>query len=180
MGFTANLTNIPVYLAAGDYAITTLTDQAPRFQGSSRLNNGYLINRTPSAGQLGFQWYPGLSAEAMTVARVTEQPVTLGVLVTLASLFGISSFAGPLQVVNGMQDFLFCSSDCLRPIPNLTLPEGSTTPNNQLGSVRLAFYPNVTQFSTFAANATGHATVEHYSAPMQFQAMLAFLTSHGF
>jgi hypothetical protein len=163
-------------VVSADYAITNLTDQASRFKGASQLNNAYLITRTPSSGQLNFQWYPGLSPEAMNVARVTEQPVTQGVLITLATLLRSTSFTGPLQVVNGVEDFIFCASDCLRPIPGFSPPGGSTTPNNQLGGVQLALYPNVTQFSAFAANDTGHGNVEHFSALVQYQAMLEFLT----
>ena len=78
-----------------------------------------------------------------------------------------SAFAGPVDIVNGQNDYFYCGGDC-------------TYPTNQAAAVKPALFPAASSGSQFylAPNA-GHNVNAHYSASQAFEQMIAFLRSNG-
>jgi hypothetical protein len=98
----------------------------------------------------------------------TRQTNTLGELLTLGSVFTPSTaYTGPVDVVNGLNDFVFCGGDC-------------SYPSNQAELVIQAFYPSACSGSqTFLQPASGHLLAQHHNAQQGFGQMINFLHSNG-
>lgn len=92
----------------------------------------------------------------------------LGELLTLASgNVPSSNFSGPVDVVNGQYDLLYCGGDC-------------AFPTDQSALVQPAFYPNAGGISQqFLVPNCGHVINAHLTAPQAFAQMLAFLQVNG-
>jgi hypothetical protein len=101
--------------------------------------------------------------------NTTKQTFTVGELFTLSS--GVEpavSFTGPVSVVNGEFDFVFCQSDCNQPTDQSVLVLERLYPAAGNGS------------QTSIVPGLGHAINVHYQAPQVFQQMLDFVTDNGF
>ena len=93
---------------------------------------------------------------------------TLGELLTLGSIVAPSAeFTGPVDVVLGQNDLVFCGGDCEAPVDQ-TLP------------VIAVFYPRASASSHFIAQGAGHVINGHYSASSSWQHQLQFLSQNGF
>ena len=94
---------------------------------------------------------------------------TLGNLFTLASVSGpVPQFKGPVDVILGENDFVFCGGNC-------TYPSDQTIPTLDL------LYPSAGNGSQhFIVPGAGHAINGHYSAPKAFEHINGFLDSNGF
>jgi hypothetical protein len=76
-------------------------------------------------------------------------------------------FRGPVDVVNGQNDFIFCSSDC-------------EFPSDQGKIVLDSLFPAVASSSiSLVVPGTGHAINAHTSASQTFSQMLDFLKGNG-
>lgn len=100
---------------------------------------------TPGMFDIGF----GLFAE------MTKQPVTLGEIFTLANgAPETSPFTGPVQVLTGENDQIYCGGDCLA-----TGGVGPSIPD----AVRSAF-PSARTFEAYIQPHTGHGINFHYNS----------------
>ncbi|KAF7983051.1 hypothetical protein HWV62_24720 [Athelia sp. TMB] len=165
-GFSVNATADPLLLTGGAYSIATQVFPA-RFS-PAELTNGYLVTGLPQTNQLGFFHYPGYAQAAFARARATEQPVSQAVLFTQGTLTRPApDFKGPVHVVTGDKDFIFCLGNCY------AVPRHSAHASVLDGVA--ALYPAAKKFSTYLPADTGHATNQHLSAPATFREMLAFV-----
>ncbi|KAF7980105.1 hypothetical protein HWV62_39511 [Athelia sp. TMB] len=165
-GFSVNATAQPLLLTGGAYSIATQVFPA-RF-APAELTNGYLVTGLPQTNQLGFFHYPGYAQAAFARARATEQPVSQAVLFTQGALVRPApDFKGPVHVVTGDKDFIFCLGNCY------AVPRRSAHASVLDGVA--ALYPAARKFSTYLPADTGHATNQHLSAPATFREMLAFV-----
>ncbi|SNX84211.1 uncharacterized protein MEPE_02919 [Melanopsichium pennsylvanicum] len=165
-GFTTNSTNMPGYLQAASYSIAKEIFPE-RF---SEKPSTWLVTGSNASDIMGF-FYPDFYSQAsFDLSRNTEQPVTLGALATVGAVSGeASNFTGPVHVVNGAKDFIFCSSNCYangtngRPIPE---------------AVQM-LYPMASNFTSYISENTGHAITPHYSAPEVAEEMVKWVLDQG-
>jgi pimeloyl-ACP methyl ester carboxylesterase len=101
----SNVTGAQVQGILSQYASPLVDYLAPlSFTGlpaPQNLPNGYLVSSNEEANKYLF-FYPNyFSPDVLTVAEATKQPVTLGEILTLASLPMMNNYAGPVMVING-------------------------------------------------------------------------------
>lgn len=109
---------------------------------------GYTLFGSIRANQLAFFKYPQFDPVLLRYAESRKQPVTVGELITLGAGTVKTQFTGPVHVVTGANDFIFCGGMC-----NQTYMGYSTIP----GEVQ-ALFPNSTSFSTYLPPGTGHGS----------------------
>ncbi|KAF7983046.1 hypothetical protein HWV62_24710 [Athelia sp. TMB] len=132
-GFTANATALPLTVAGGAY--TSATKVFPERFSTSELTDSYVAT--------------------LGRARDTEQPTPQASYFTLAEIIQPApTFTGPVHVVTGDKDFVFCLADCY------AAPAGSGK-SSILDFVQ-DLYPATRNFSTYIPADTGW---ESSSAP---------------
>ena len=89
---------------------------------------------------------------------------------TLGGAPAESPFSGPVQVVTGRQDAIFCSGDCLATgdpaLPNIPAGVGK-------------YLPQSSNFTTYIPDAVGHGLNLHYDAVMTYRQIQDFLEANG-
>ncbi|MCJ1245729.1 hypothetical protein MMC30_002933 [Trapelia coarctata] len=142
------------------------TDPSGRFAG---LANGYFTPApVPQAIQFAFYRYPHFVQSIFNSNLKTYQTNALGETFTLASAYVPSAaFTGPVDVVDGQNDFFYCGGDC-------------TFPTNQAAVVQPVFYPAASAGSqSYLVPDAGHNINAHFAAPQAFAQMLAFLKTNA-
>ncbi|KZP10448.1 hypothetical protein FIBSPDRAFT_216617 [Athelia psychrophila] len=186
-GFSVNATSLPLTLAG--LAFTSATAVAPNRFSPAELSDGYIssanvrvsliaiINALTSSLQpTSYQWaflhYPGFTPATVARIQATEQPLTVGVMYTFTGLIQPApNFTGPVHVVTGAKDFIFCLANCY------AVPSGSNH-TSVLDFVQ-ELYPKVTpdKFSTYIPASTGHLLNGQESAPQTYANILAVVES---
>lgn len=97
-----------------------------------------------------------------------KEPNALGEFLTLGTVVAPSpAFTGPVDVVLGQNDMIFCGGDCM-------------FPTDQSAAVQPAFYPNAAPGSThFIVPGAGHIINAHYGAKASWEHQLEFLRTNG-
>ncbi|MCJ1472372.1 hypothetical protein MMC13_001019 [Lambiella insularis] len=143
------------------------TEPSKRF---ADLANGYLSTApVPQAFQFAYYRYPYFDQSIFNAQFATRETVSLGEILTLTDVYVPSAnFTGPVDVVLGQNDFLFCGGDC-------------TYPTDFSALVQPALYPSALGVSQhFLVPNCGHAINTHLAAPQAFAQMLAFLAANGY
>lgn len=168
-GYSVNSTWVPQTFSAFSPRIAAV-DVPSRFNTStSRLNNTYLTWADIYNNQLAF-FYGGYNQSVLQLDEQRKQPVTYGEIITLGQGSVPSNFTGPVQVVTGADDFIFCGGDCLATNgTNLTSIPAQVT----------ALFPAASNFSTYLPANTGHAVQLHNSNMNATLEILSFLKANG-
>ncbi|KAJ3578921.1 hypothetical protein NPX13_g1640 [Xylaria arbuscula] len=164
-GTSANAAHVPMSLAAFNF-INVNTDPEPQFKG---LPAGYLTQQSSAGIQFAFYRYPNFDQNAFIQQISNKQTNTLGVLLTMGGIVAPSTeFTGPVDIVNGEHDLVFCGGNCLYP-------------TDQNAETLSTFYPAASDGSqTYIAAGAGHAIAAHKSGPDSFEHMIQFLQANGF
>ncbi|RDW65163.1 catalytic protein [Coleophoma crateriformis] len=164
-GFSTNTNAIPLTFVGFNPAIANQNKPAT----FGNLPNGYLVTDTSISNQLAFLRAPNFDPKLFTLDDATKQTFTLGEVFTLGNpVAPATAFTGPVDVVNGENDFIFCQSNC-------------NIPTDQSVLVLDILYPAASKGSqTVVIPGTGHAINVHYEAPAAYQQMLNFVRSNGF
>jgi pimeloyl-ACP methyl ester carboxylesterase len=159
-GTSTSASSVPLTVAAFNF-INANADPAPQFK---HLPPGFLTQQSAAGIQFAFYRYPNFDEEVFRKQVAHKQTNTLGVLFTLGSIVAPSTeFTGPVDIVNGENDLVFCGGNCLYP----------TDQNIATLSI---FYPVASSGSqTFMAAGAGHAIAAHKSGPDSFKHMIQFL-----
>ncbi|KAI1118444.1 Alpha/Beta hydrolase protein [Nemania sp. NC0429] len=162
-GTTANAASVPLSMAAFNL-INANTDPAPQFKD---LPAGFLTQQSSAGIQFAFYRYPNFDENAFRQQVANKQTNTLGVLLTLGGIVAPSTeFTGPVDLINGQHDLVFCGGDCLVP----------TDLNKEALSL---FYPAASKGSqTYIAEGAGHCIAPHKSGPDSFKHMIQFLQAN--
>ena len=105
--------------------------------------------------------------QALAQGLANKQTQALGELITLGSIVGPSpNFTGPVDIVLGEKDLVFCSGDCLEP-------------TDQSAFYASLFYPSASSTQHYIVPGAGHVVFAHYSAGLAFAQMLAFLNANN-
>ncbi|KAL7928813.1 Alpha/Beta hydrolase protein [Trichoderma chlorosporum] len=159
-GTSASAATVALTVAAFNL-INANTDPAPQFKG---LPAGFLTQQSSVGIQFAFYRYPNYDVDLFNKQVANKQTNTLGVLLTLGGIVAPSlEFTGPVQIVNGQYDLVFCGGNCLYPTDqNIVTME--------------TFYAAASMGSqTYIAEGAGHAIAAHTSGPASFEAMIQFL-----
>ncbi|KAL6886477.1 Alpha/Beta hydrolase protein [Trichoderma longibrachiatum] len=164
-GTTASAASVGLALAAFNLINANTDPAAPQF---GDLPAGYLTQQSAAGIQFAFYRYPNYDEDAFERQVAGKQTNTLGVLLTLGGLVAPStSFTGPVMIVNGQHDVVFCGGNCLYP-----------TDQNVVALE--TFYPAAAKGSrTYIAEGAGHSIAAHGSGPDSFKAMIDFLQENG-
>lgn len=104
--------------------------------------------------------------QVFAVQAANKQTQTFGQLLTLGTIVAPSTkFTGPVDVVLGQNDLVFCGGDC-------------TKPQDQSALVVPAFYPAAGPSQNYIAPGAGHVIFAHYSAQKTFSQMIDFLKTN--
>ncbi|GAB5594028.1 hypothetical protein Unana1_08928 [Umbelopsis nana] len=164
-GFTTSAAAVGLIIAGWNGAIAN-QNQPSRF---GNLPNGYVVTDTPISNQLTFLRYPNFDPALFAKVDASKEPYTVGEIFTLGKhVAPAPSFTGPVNVVNGRNDFIFCQSDCLLPF-------------DQSAAVLSQLYPNRAKGSdSIIVDGVGHAINIHYAANDAFNQIQDFVKSNGF
>lgn len=163
-GTTTTFASVALSMAAFNF-VNANTDPSPRLRD---LPAGYLTQQSAVGIQFAFYRYPNFDQNAFEQQVANKQTNTLGVLLTLGGLVAPSAqFTGPVDVVNGENDLVFCGGNCLYP-------------TDQNKAVLAVFYPSASGGSqTYIAAGAGHSIAAHKSGPDSFAHMVSFLQANS-
>ena len=134
------------------------------------LPTGYLTWSDAQVNQYNFIFPAGADTDIIYYSEQNKQPFTVGELLTLGGAPPVSPFTGPVQVVTGRQDAIYCSGDCLA--------TGDPAITNIPAGVG-AYLPNSSNFTTYIPEDVGHGLNLHYNAIMSYEAIQEFLIANG-
>jgi len=138
------------------------TDGSGKFIG---LASGYFsLGRSVSAHQFAFYKYPHFNIDIFNSQWAISQCNVFGELWTLADVYvPAPAFTGPVDIVDGQNDFFYCRGDCMYPV-------------NQAALALSTFYPAASSGSqVFLVPNTGHNINAHFGASEAFSHMISFL-----
>lgn len=163
-GASTSNTYVGLSLASFSFVIAN-QDPSGRFVG---IANGYLTQATPQSIQFSFYSYPYFDPNIFRLQVAHKETNTIGLLLTLGGIVSPSpSFTGPVDVVLGENDFVFCGGNC-------------SIPSDQSALVTPAFYPAASKGSQhYLVPHAGHVINAHYAAPQAFAHMISFLKTNG-
>ncbi|KAK8219931.1 hypothetical protein M8818_000346 [Zalaria obscura] len=115
--------------------------------------------------------HPGMFDIGLGIfSEMTKQPVTLGEIFTLANGAPmINPFTGPVQVVTGQRDAIYCGGDCLN-----TGGVAASIP-----AMVKSNFPDASVFETVIQPNTGHGINLHYNSTGAYEAIQTFFTSNN-
>ncbi|KIW13126.1 hypothetical protein PV08_08313 [Exophiala spinifera] len=167
-GFSATGAYIPYFLLGGN--LISAAD-VPSF--ATTYGAGYLVPGDASGVHTNFLAPGQFDPEILDFAFATGQPVSVGELLTVGSASaGVNSFAGPVLVISGERDLVFCGGNCLPPTSS-----GNGTVN-LIAEVQGAF-PGAKPFDAFVVPGAGHGLNLDYSHETTYQYISQFLVGNG-
>lgn len=163
-GTSTSADSVALSMAAFNF-VNANTDPSPKLRD---LPAGYLTQQSAVGIQFAFYRYPNFDQNAFEQQVANKQTNTLGILLTLGGIIAPSTeFTGPVDVVNGENDLVFCGGNCLYP-------------TDQNKAVLAVFYPAASSGSqTYIAAGAGHSIAAHKSGPESFAHMIGFLQANG-
>ncbi|KAI9831804.1 MAG: hypothetical protein M1819_004701 [Sarea resinae] len=136
----------------------------------ANLPTGYLTWSDITANLYAFLAPRYFDPAVLTYAETHKQPYTLGEVLTLPSVpASAPEFKGPVQIVTGNQDAIYCGGDCF------------STGVSDITSIPAAAkksFPHASVFETLIQPNTGHALNIHYNSTAAFVAIQKFVKAH--
>ena len=134
------------------------------------LPNGYLTWTDLTSNIFAFLYPEYFDLGLAVFAEQTKQPVTLGEIFTLANgAPKMSPFTGPVQVVTGQNDNIYCGGDCLA-----TGGVGASIP-----AAVSANFPDASAFEAYIQPNTGHGINFHYNSTGAYGVIQNWLLSNN-
>ncbi|KAL8733293.1 MAG: hypothetical protein Q9181_003632 [Wetmoreana brouardii] len=135
------------------------------------LPSGYLTWTDTGSNQYAFLLPKHFDPSILQFAESTKFPYTLGELLTIGSVPTVApEFKGPVQIVTGEQDVIYCGGYCF------------ATGNPALASIPAKFksaFPAAKAFEAYIQPNTAHAINLHYNSTAAYNVIQRFLTSQG-
>ncbi|KAF1999858.1 catalytic protein [Amniculicola lignicola CBS 123094] len=163
-GISASIEGIAIAQIAFNL-IPAALDPSGRFNG---LDTGYLTQGAVAQDfQFPFYRFPDFDPKIFRKQFETRQITTFGELLTFGSVIAPQpAYTGPVDVVLGQQDYIFCQANCSYPM-------------NQAEIFVNALFPGQGSKSTFLQPNSGHLIAQHYTAGRGFAHSLQFLKRNG-
>ncbi|KAK9316491.1 catalytic protein [Lipomyces starkeyi] len=164
-GFSINTNGLGITIADFNLAIAS-QNQPLRF---ATLPSGYLVTESSISNQFAFLRYPHFDPRIFAQDESTKQTVTFGEIFTLTKpIMPSECFTGPVDVVIGEYDMIFCQANC-------------TEPSDQSVMVQPALYPAASNGSqAYIVRGAGHAINLHLGANKAFVQIQNFVKVNGF
>ncbi|KAL8290521.1 hypothetical protein RQP46_002779 [Phenoliferia psychrophenolica] len=164
-GYSQELAGLPGAFSA--WHSTVANEVSPRFK--SNKDTTYWAWASAISGHYGFIYTPGVTASAAKEFEAGKQTYTIGEFLTIFNVqTPARTFKGPVTVVTGQQDTIFCSANCF----------GGKNGASVLPDVA-ALYPAVTSFSSNVITNTGHGLNFHIAAPKAYAYILDWAKAEG-
>ena len=103
------------------------------------------------------------------VAEAGKQPVTTGELLTIGCAPATSSFTGPVLVLTGQQDAIFCGGDCT----------ATGTDDASIPAQAVKQFPSASAFDAYLQPDTAHGINPHYNSTGAYEVIQTWLGAHG-
>ncbi|KAL8782777.1 MAG: hypothetical protein Q9213_005101 [Squamulea squamosa] len=135
------------------------------------LPSGYLTWTDAGSNQFAFLLPKIFDPSILQFAKSSKFPYTLGELLTIGSAPTVAPmFKGPVQILTGRQDAIYCGGDCLATgDPALaSIPANSKTA-----------FPMARTFEAYIQPDTAHAIDLHYNSTAAYNVIQRFLTREG-
>jgi len=128
-----------------------------------------LVTDSPISNSFAFYRYPNFDSNLFYTLDGQKQTYSIGEILTLTSIVAKApAFTGPVDVVIGQNDLIFCQADCLTPV-------------EQSAQVVPALFPAASAGSQhYSVPGVGHAVNSHYNATLAFKQMISFLKTNNF
>ncbi|KAL9599351.1 MAG: hypothetical protein Q9219_003884 [cf. Caloplaca sp. 3 TL-2023] len=135
------------------------------------LPTGYLTWTDAGSNQFAFLLPEFFDPSILQFAEASKFPYTLGELLTIGSgPYVAPDFKGPVQILTGRQDVIYCGGDCL------------ATGDPSLASIpaksKMAF-PAARAFEAYIQPDTAHGINLHYNSTGAYNVIQRFLTAQG-
>jgi pimeloyl-ACP methyl ester carboxylesterase len=163
-GFSINSNGLGLTFADFNSAIAS-QNQPLRF---GLLPSGYLVTDSPISNQFAFFTYPNYPQSLFNSIDAAKQPFSIGDALTLTAPVVPTSYTGPVNVVLGDSDLIFCQGNCYYPVDQAAVVQGALFPA-----------ANVAGSASYLVQGTGHAVNAHNNAPKAFAQMIAFVKNNG-
>ncbi|KAL9108106.1 MAG: hypothetical protein Q9227_007081 [Pyrenula ochraceoflavens] len=134
------------------------------------LPPNYLTWSDAGANQFNFLYPTAFDPAILYYAEANKQPATAGEFLTLGPAPVISPFKGPVQILTGQQDAIYCGGDCT----NTGLPNVTSIP-----AAAEQYFPTAKTFEAYLQPNTGHAVNLHYNSSAAYNVMNQFLIDNG-
>ncbi|KAK9489381.1 catalytic protein [Lipomyces doorenjongii] len=164
-GFSLNTNGLGLTFA--DFNLDIASQNQPlRFP---TLPSGYLVTESSISNQFAFFRYPQFDPRIFAQDESTKQTVTFGEIFTVTKpIVSADCFTGPVDVVIGEYDMIFCQANC-------------TEPSDQSVMVQPALYPAASKGSqAYIVPGAGHAINLHLEANKAFVQIQNFVRVNGF
>jgi len=163
-GFSQNGSFIPFFALGGNF------EEANDLANLTAYPNGYFASATTQGVQTNF-FSPGMfDPKILTLAYETQEPVTVGELLTIGGETGsINYFKGPTVIVTGERDIPYCGGNCLAP------PTGYTS----IPQAALKTLPDAKNATAVVVPAAGHGLNLEYSHPFTYATINNYFINNG-
>lgn len=164
-GFSTDYTSLPISTAAFGFTIAADFNKT-RF-GS--LGTEYVVSEGSQNDQMNFFKSPFYENWVFDLAVQTKQPATIGQFLTsFNALAPAEGFKGPVFVVTGSNDFIFCGGLCQRSFRGAS---------NVLEAAK-SLFPAASVYEVYVAEEAGHAINLHASAGAVYDVVQEWVKKH--
>jgi pimeloyl-ACP methyl ester carboxylesterase len=130
--------------------------------------SGYFTWSDFTANQYAFL-LPGYYDIALGLAtEATKQPVTTGELLTIGCAPATSPFTGPVLILTGQQDAIFCGGDCT----------ATGTDDASIPAQAVKQFPSASAFEAYIQPDTAHGINPHYNSTGAYKVIQSWLGAH--
>ncbi|KAA6410673.1 MAG: alpha beta-hydrolase [Lasallia pustulata] len=168
--------NVSIVEALSVFRSTDLADFAAGLEASDLphmqdLPTGYVTWTDAGSNIFNFLYPPYFDRDLGLFTERTKFPFTLGELLTSGGApKAAPDFTGPVLVLTGNQDNIFCGGDCMA--------TGDPALPSIPADVGIAF-PAASAFEAYIQPNTGHGINVHYNATAAYRIIQEFLDTHG-
>ncbi|MCJ1415070.1 hypothetical protein MMC32_001400 [Xylographa parallela] len=164
-GYSLNLTAINLALVLEAWAPKIASTEAGFAGQDAQLDNGYMSWVDVYANVNTFFKAPNYDFAAAQYAEAHKRPFAWSELLTASTVFGFPAptFTGPVLLISGEYDFIFCDGYC---------PDVLHDPASEIFSASR-------NFKSYVHSGTGHGMNFHHNATGYFGVMTSFLAENG-
>ncbi|KAF7861441.1 hypothetical protein EAF04_008006 [Stromatinia cepivora] len=139
---------------------------------AQNLPNGYLTWANLGANQFAFLAPPYYDPAIAEYTEQHKEPFTTGEILTMgAQPSSAPEFTGPVLVLTGNEDEIFCGGNC---------SEMSTGSKLNIPAQAATVFPNARVFRAYIQPRCGHAVNVHFNSSGAYRVMNGFLRGEGF
>ncbi|QSZ36697.1 hypothetical protein DSL72_006578 [Monilinia vaccinii-corymbosi] len=139
---------------------------------AQNLTDGYITWSNLGANQLAFLAPPYYDPAIGEYSERTKEPFTTGELLTLeAQPSSAPDFTGPVLVLTGNEDAIFCGGNCS------STSSGAAT---NIPAQAQSLFPKSSAFEAYVQPRCGHAVNVHFNSSGAYRVMNGFLKRKGF